>query len=119
MENGYIESFNGKFREECLNENWFFDLADARRKIAEWKRDYNHVRPHSALGYKTPMEFAASWKAGFYMAGVGQRAQTVGPLPHMPSPLPNCCGANKTWRKSHYPWTKEWGYINAAWMENP
>lgn len=54
MENGYIESFNGKFRDECLNENWFFDLADARRKIAEWKADYNHVRPHSALGYKTP-----------------------------------------------------------------
>ena len=43
MENGYIESFNGKFRDECLNENWFFDLADARRKIAEWKADYNLV----------------------------------------------------------------------------
>jgi putative transposase len=67
MENGYIESFNGKVRDECLNENWFFDLADARRKVAEWKADYKHVRPHSALGYKTPMEFAASWKAGFYM----------------------------------------------------
>jgi transposase InsO family protein len=60
VENGYIESFNGKFRDECLNENWFFGLADARRKIAEWKRDYNHVRPHSALGYLTLMEFAAA-----------------------------------------------------------
>jgi putative transposase len=63
MENGYIESFNGKFRDECLNENWFTDLADARRKIAEWKWDYNHVRPHSALGYLTPIEFATSWAA--------------------------------------------------------
>ena len=63
MENGYIESFNGKFRDECLNENWFLDLADARRKIADWKWDYNHVRPHSALGYQTPMEFAKSWAA--------------------------------------------------------
>ena len=63
MENGYIESFNGKFRDECLNENWFLDLEDARRKIAEWKWDYNHVRPHSALGYQTPMEFRTAWAA--------------------------------------------------------
>ena len=86
MENGCIESFNGKFRDECLNENWFFDLADARRKIAEWKWDYNHVRPHSALGYLTPMEFAASSKARFYIAGVGQGTSNAGPLPHAPIP---------------------------------
>jgi putative transposase len=65
MENGYIESFNGKFRDECLNENWFLDLADARQKIAAWKWDYNHVRPHSALGYLTPMEFGKSWATGY------------------------------------------------------
>jgi putative transposase len=64
MENGYIESFNGKFRDECLNENWFSDLADARQKIAAWKWDYNHVRPHSALGYLTPMEFRKSLATG-------------------------------------------------------
>jgi transposase InsO family protein len=58
MENGYMESFNGKFRDECLNENWFVDLADARQKIEEWRCDYNHERPHSALGYLTPAEFA-------------------------------------------------------------
>jgi len=86
MENGYIESFNGKFRDECLNENWFLNLEDARRKIAEWKWDYNHVRPHSALGYMTPMEFAAWWQAGFYMAGVGQGTSNAGPLPHTPIP---------------------------------
>ena len=60
MENGYVESFNGRFRDECLNENWFTDLADAREKIAEWKQDYNQCRPHSALGYRTPEEFAAA-----------------------------------------------------------
>lgn len=58
MENGFIESFNGKFRDECLNENWFLDLADAREKIETWRCDYNQVRPHSALGYLTPAEFA-------------------------------------------------------------
>ena len=58
MENGFIESFNGKFRDECLNENWFLDLADAREKIETWRCDYNQVRPHSALGYLTPVEFA-------------------------------------------------------------
>jgi transposase InsO family protein len=51
-------SFNGKFRDECLNENWFIDLTDAREKIETWRCDYNQVRPHSALGYLTPAEFA-------------------------------------------------------------
>jgi len=49
MENGYVESFNGRFRDECLNENWFSSLADAREKIARWKQDYNERRPHSSL----------------------------------------------------------------------
>src|SRR5438552_10797318 len=59
MENGYMESFNGRFRDECLNENWFSDLGDAREKIAHWKQDYNERRPHSSLQYRTPVEFAA------------------------------------------------------------
>ena len=54
MENGYIESFHGKFREECLNEHWFLTLDDARETIESWRIDYNQVRPHSALGYLTP-----------------------------------------------------------------
>ena len=58
MENGYVESFNGRFRDECLNENWFSDLADAREKITRWKQDYNEKRPHSSLQYRTPVEFA-------------------------------------------------------------
>ena len=59
-QNAYIESFNGKFRDECLNEHWFTTLAQARAVISEWRRDYNESRPHSALGYMTPAEFAAA-----------------------------------------------------------
>jgi len=55
-DNAFIESFNGKFRAECLNANWFMSLDEARRKCEAWRRDYNEVRPHSAIGNKTPME---------------------------------------------------------------
>jgi putative transposase len=59
MQNGHAESFNGRFREECLNTNWFVHLADARRRIESWRQDYNEQRPHSALAYRTPHEFAS------------------------------------------------------------
>ncbi len=58
VENGYIESFNGRLRDECLNVEVFIDLADAQSKIERWKRDYNQHRPHSALADRTPHEFA-------------------------------------------------------------
>ena len=58
-QNGRLESFNGKLREECLRVNWFQNLFDARRKIAVWQKEYNEERPHSSLGYRTPKEFAA------------------------------------------------------------
>jgi hypothetical protein len=64
VENGYIESFNGKLRDECLNVEIFFNLADARRKLHLWRRDYNHHRPHSALADRTPAEFAATCSGG-------------------------------------------------------
>lgn len=86
MENGYVESFNGRFRDECLNENWFSDLADAREKIARWKQDYNEERPHSSLQYRTPVEFAAQSAVSFYTAGVGQGVSNADPLPHTPIP---------------------------------
>jgi putative transposase len=57
-DDAYIESFNGRFREECLNANWFLSLEDARTKIEAWRRDYNEVRPHSALDWLTPSEYA-------------------------------------------------------------
>jgi transposase InsO family protein len=64
VENGYVESFNGKLRDECLNVELFFNLADARRKLYLWRRDYNHHRPHSALDDRTPAEFAAICSRG-------------------------------------------------------
>ena len=58
IENAYIESFNGKFRDECLNEHWFVNLVDAKTAIEDWRVDYNRVRPHSALHQATPEQFA-------------------------------------------------------------
>jgi putative transposase len=58
MQNGFIESFNGSFRDECLNETLFSSLPEARVRIIEWKEDYNSQRPHSSLGNLTPDEFA-------------------------------------------------------------
>lgn len=58
IENAYVESFNGKFRDECLNENWFLSLADAKVVIELWRIDYNTVRPHSSLNDATPDAFA-------------------------------------------------------------
>jgi putative transposase len=60
VENGYIESFNGKLRDECLNVDIFFTLADARRKLHLWRRDYNH----HALADRTSAEFAAACSSG-------------------------------------------------------
>ena len=58
MQNGYIESFNGKFRDEHLNEHWFQTLQQARSALASWRQDYNEIRPHSSLGRITPAQFA-------------------------------------------------------------
>lgn len=59
MQNGYIESFNGKFRDECLNEHWFETLLQARTAIATWRQDYNETRPHSSCQRMPPARFAA------------------------------------------------------------
>jgi putative transposase len=56
VQNAFAESFVGRLRDECLNEHWFTSLADARRIVEAWRRDYNAVRPHSGLGYRTPIE---------------------------------------------------------------
>ena len=58
MQNGRVESFNGRFRDECLNANWFTTLLEAQQKIERWRCEYNNHRPHSSLGYRTPDEFA-------------------------------------------------------------
>jgi putative transposase len=92
MQNGWVESFNGRLRDECLNANWFVTLADARQKIEAWREEYNGERPHSSLGYRTPREFAAAAirnrteSAGLYEAEVGQEDSNAVPLPHTPIP---------------------------------
>jgi putative transposase len=57
VQNAFIESFNGKLRDECLNEHWFVSLYDAREKVEAWRVEYNRERPHSSLGNQTPEEF--------------------------------------------------------------
>src|SRR4051812_20782840 len=58
IQNAFAESFNGRLRDECLNESWFVSLADARETIQAWRVDYNVARPHSGLAGRTPEEFA-------------------------------------------------------------
>lgn len=58
IENAYAESFIGRLRDECLNENWFMNLKHARDIIEDWRKDYNEVRPHSSLHGRAPMEYA-------------------------------------------------------------
>jgi putative transposase len=62
IDNCFIESFNGRFRDECLNQYWFLNLEDAKRKIEDWRIDYNRNRPHSALGQLSPEEFLIQQK---------------------------------------------------------
>ena len=54
MQNGHVESFNGRLRDECLNASWFRNLADPKEKISRWREEYNRERPHSSLGHRTP-----------------------------------------------------------------
>ena len=61
-ENAFIESFNSRFRDECLNEHVFRNLEDAKQKIETWRKEYNELHPHSSLGMKTPEEFASHWR---------------------------------------------------------
>ena len=63
MQNGRVESFNGRLRDECLNAHWFRNLFAASAKIETWRDEYNGERPHSSLGYRTPNEFAEILKS--------------------------------------------------------
>jgi len=95
MQNGHVESFNGRLRDECLNAHWFATLADARTKIDAWREDYNEQRPHSSLDYRTPSEFAATAESrrqqGFLDGWVGKGDSNAIPLPHTPIPAPQGC----------------------------
>lgn len=62
VQNAYVESFNGKFRDECLSQHWFSNLDEAKKEIELWRKDYNEQRPHRSLNMKTPNEFANEYK---------------------------------------------------------
>jgi putative transposase len=92
IQNAFIESFNSRLREECLNEHVFVSLDDARSKIERWRIQYNRERPHSSLGHLTPEEFAAknqansaitrtAWPADRMLAGAAQCAPVSDPKP--------------------------------------
>jgi putative transposase len=88
VENGYIESFNGRLRDECLNVQVFFALADVREKLELWRQDYNQVRPHSSLHDHPPAVFAQQWQATAppFGASSGRRKMSVtSALPESPS----------------------------------
>ena len=68
MQNGHVESFHGRLRDECLNANWFRTLNDVRSTLARWRQEYNCERPHSSLDYRTPTSSGGEqamqmWKA--------------------------------------------------------
>jgi putative transposase len=84
-QNGVAESFNGKFRDECLSLEWFHSRAEAKVLIEAWRRHYNEVRPHSSLGYLTPNEFVAQLPNAAPRHATGQGAAVCGPP--RPGPL--------------------------------
>ena len=79
VDHSYIESFNGRLRDECLNVETFFDLSDVREKLERWLQDYNQVRPHSSLGDLSPEEFARLWQQKWSE----DSARTAGPAKQM------------------------------------
>ena len=84
-QNGVTESFNGKFRDECLSLEWFRSRAEAKVIIETWRQHYNAVRPHSSLGYLTPNEFVAHQTNAALLHATGRGAAVYGPS--RPGPL--------------------------------
>ena len=80
-DNAHVESFNGRLRDECLNSHWFVTMADAKREIEVWRRDYNEGRPQEILGNRTPKEFALA--AGTCAGGKsdGMPKLSISPVP--------------------------------------
>jgi putative transposase len=92
MQNAFIESFNGRLRDELLNETLFTSLAQARVTLGSWRTDYNHARPHSQLGWKTPAEFAITCNPRRELAP--RYAEGSAPAPVTPTAQP---GTSNSW----------------------
>ena len=82
MQNGHVESFHGRLRDECLNVSWFRTLNDVRSTLSTWREEYNHERPHSSLDYRTPAEFRATLNLGMGYGDVESKVRF--PHPHSP-----------------------------------
>ena len=82
VQNAFIESFNSKLRDECLNEHFFFGLAEARHLIEARRQDYDQLRPHSSLGALAPAEYANRQAGGPPEQAQGSAARPLAPLPH-------------------------------------
>jgi putative transposase len=90
-QNGFVESFHGKFRDECLNMETFANLAEAKVVIEAWRHEYNNERPHSSLGYLTPLEFKAQWQRMQTATANGQKRPSLsllGPTDGLDQPPP-------------------------------
>jgi putative transposase len=77
MQNGHVESFHGRLRDECLNASWFRTLNDVRCTLAAWREEYNCERPHSSLDYRTPMEFKLALEGSRAMARLPSPTTTI------------------------------------------
>jgi len=99
------ESFNGKLRDELLNETLFSSLADARAKLAAWRRHFNQVRPHSSLGYRTPAEYA-----GVLCGETGRRAANPDHL-RAPASCQRRTPRLKSTQDSRYDWMNDGGQV--------
>jgi len=88
VDNSFIESFNGRLRDECLNVETFFDLSDVREKLTRWQLDYNQVRPHSALADRSPEEFMRDWQQSSAAS-----LRTAGPANQTPAGAVHCADA--------------------------
>jgi len=109
MQNGHVESFHGRLRDECLNVNWFRTLNDVRWTVDRWCQDYNCERPHSSLAYKTPEEFAAS-------QGYGDvESKERFPHPHSPDYYDDglYSSPNQKPGNSSYRWMRKTGQVNS------
>ena len=91
-QNGVTESFNGKFRDECLSLEWFRSRAEAKVIIEAWRRHYNEVRPHSSLGYLTPNEFVAQGATPAPRHATGRDAAVYGASAPRPVSQPSLRG---------------------------
>jgi putative transposase len=83
MQNGHVESFHGRLRDECLNAHWFSTLRDVRSTLATWREEYNCERPHSSLDYRTPQEFRQTLEGSRDMALLPSQTTTINPTENL------------------------------------